>query len=96
MNWNVCIYVDGVGGCINVDGEIGNSKCELGVEKYYPSGRVRCNIQYKIDGRVIGRLSKSTSCLGKANWSPAACVEVHTRRRVEKIKRREEKNEIGI
>jgi hypothetical protein len=38
MNRNVCIYVDGLGGCINVDGELGGKKglkarCELGVEK---------------------------------------------------------------
>jgi hypothetical protein len=49
MNWNACcIYVDGVGGCIDVDGEIRKlnelkPKCELGVEKCYPSGRKRCN-----------------------------------------------------
>ena len=75
MNWNVCIYVDGVGGCIDVDGETGEknelkARCELGVEKCYPSGRKRCNIRYKIDGRRIRRISKSVSCLGKNNWSP--------------------------
>jgi hypothetical protein len=44
MDWNVCIYVDGVGGCIDVDGEIRKKKelkarCELGVEKCYLSGK---------------------------------------------------------
>jgi hypothetical protein len=72
MNWNVCIYVDGVDGCTDVDGEIGKNnefkaRCELGIEKCYPSRRKICNIRYKFDGRRIGRINKSVSCLAKNN-----------------------------
>jgi hypothetical protein len=98
MDWNVCIYVGGAGSCIDVDGEIGlknelKARCELGVEKCYPSGRKICNIRYKINGRRIGRISKSISCLGKNNWSRKECVEVHTRRKVERIKRNGEQEQ---
>jgi hypothetical protein len=69
------------------------ARCEFGVEKCYPSGKKRRIIRYKIDERRIGRTSKSVSCLGKNNWSPEECVEVHTRRKVERIKRKGEQEQ---
>jgi hypothetical protein len=69
------------------------ARCELGEEKCYPSRRKRCNIQYKIDGSRIRQISKSVSCLGKNNLSPEECVEVHTRRKVERIKRNGEQEQ---
>jgi hypothetical protein len=69
------------------------ARCELGVEKGYPSGRTRCNMQYTINDGRIRRISRLISCLLKNEREPEECVEVHARRKVERIKQKGEQEE---
>jgi hypothetical protein len=69
------------------------ARCELGVEKGYRSRRNRCSLRYKINDGRIRRIRRSILCLVNNQGEPEECLEVHTRRKVERTKQKGEQEQ---